>query len=270
MLTSLVAIDRVDLCAKLCFLAQKKQETQIYIEPTTMLLFYAVHTDTVHTDTVHTDAVESDHNETIVPVHDARFGPTVRAPESLIDPINRAIGAVIEQRKAHATIRGVVLCGFHQSAIVAYCTSVCVQRILACCNLHATDLPDVFCVTFGLPLYYTHPTHCLADCSHIIMHDDWYVLTPFTLVVKPVPGLCWVGSEDLVSYVCNKIESLFHAVRSQRTMRDYIDAFVFDYGDVLTTHRETSGAAPPSSPYETPSVVDIDWVDCVDEPISDV
>ena len=254
MLTSLVTIDRVDICTKLCAIANQTLETQIYIEPTSMLMFYAVHTK----------ALECDHEDAIIAVHDARYGPSVRAPERLIDPINHAIGRVIELHKTNYAISGVVMCGFHQSAIVAYCTSVCVQRILACSNLHATQLPAVYCVTFGMPLYYANPTHCMTECSHIIMQDDWYVLTPFTILLKPVSGLCWIGTEDIVSYVCNKIESMFQTVRSKRTMRDYVNTFVSEYGDVLTTHLETVVVAPPSSPSDSQSVVDdVDWVECV-------
>ena len=32
-----------------------------------------------------------------------------------------------------------------------------------------------------------------------------YVLTPFTMLLTPVSGLCWIGTEDIVCYVCNKI-----------------------------------------------------------------
>ena len=39
-------------------------------------------------------------------------------------------------------------------------------------------------------------------------------------------------------------------------MRDYVNTFVSEYGDVLTTHLETVVVAPPSSPSDAQSVVD--------------
>jgi hypothetical protein len=254
MLASLVAIDRVEMCMRLCHRAQQTQQPHTYLEPTTSLLFHAVYSG----------AVESDPDDAIRPVHEVRYGPHVRAPERLMGCIRHTIGHVVDQRTARPDIRGVVLCGFHSGAIVAYCASVCVQRILACHDLLATDLPLVHCVTFGLPLFYAQPAHGIAEPTHVMMHDDWYVLTPFTLVLKPVPGLCWLGDEDLVSYVCNKIESLFRTVRSQRTMRDYMNAFMLEYEELLTTHRDAVVAPPPPSPEDEPTVVDVDWVDCAD------
>jgi hypothetical protein len=253
MLTSLVTIDRVDMCMKLCSVANKVQKTQIYIEQSTTLVYYAVCSL----------SVEFHDADAIIPVHEVRYGSSVRAPERLMDCINQTILNVIEQITTHPTIGGVVLCGFGQSAIVAYCASVCVQRILACSNLHATNFPNVHCVTFGLPLYYINPTHVITEQTHIIMHDDWYVLKPFTIVIKHVPCLCWIGTEDLVSYACNKIESIFHTVRSQRTMRDYINSFIVEYGELLTTYREVGLDPPHPSPSE--ESVDVDWVDCVED-----
>lgn len=253
MLASLVAIDRVEICTKLCTVAQQTCRSQIYIEPTTSMMFYAVYSS----------AVESSDDDAIVPVHAVRYGHHVRAPRRLMGGIEQTIRSVIEQQATQPSIRTVVLCGFHPGAIVAYCASVCVQRILACQDLQATDLPRVHCVTFGLPLFYAHPTHGIAEHTHVIMHDDWYVLTPFTIVLTPVPGLCWIGAEDLVSYACNKIESLFRTVRSLRTMRDYTNAFMLEYEEVLTTHRDAVIVPPPPSPNESVAV-DVEWIDCVD------
>jgi hypothetical protein len=241
---------------KLCLSAHQQQQSKLYIEPNTRLLFYAVYSPAVECD-----------NDAILPVHEVRYGSTVRAPARLMGVINQTICSVLAQTTTHPDLTGVVLCGFHAGAVVAYCTSVCVQRIIACNNLHASQLLDMHCVTFGLPLYYVHPTHSLTDQTHLVMHDDWFVLTPFTIVLQPVPGLCWIGTEDLVGYVCTKIESLFRTVRSQRTMRDYINAFVVEYEEVLSTHCDELVIPPPSSPndaVEPESSVDSDWVDCVD------
>ena len=256
MLTSLVAVDRVDMCAKLCSLAQKMQKPQIYFEPTSKALFYAAYSRDVDCE-----------HDAIVAVHDVRYGPNVCAPSKLVGVIEQSICSVIEQMDARPTIDGVVLCGFHQSAIVAHCTSVCVQRIIACNNLNATQLPNIHCVTFGLPLYYIHPARGTSEHTHVMMNDDWYVLTPFTIVVTPVHGLLWIGTEDLVSYVCNKIESLFRTVRSKRTMCDYTNAFMAEYEELLTTHCEEVGTPPPPSPNDTfaPTVEDVDWIDCVED-----
>jgi hypothetical protein len=86
-------------------------------------------------------------------------------------------------------------------------------------------------------------------------------MTPFTIVIRQVPGLLWIGTEDLVTYVFNKIESIFRPVRSSRTMRDYANAFFLEYEELLTAHCEKV-ANPPPSPNDEHVVVDVDWVDC--------
>ena len=249
MLTSLGTIDTVDLCMQLCTVAHQTQKNQTHVDPTTSRLLYAVYSQNMEDDA-----------NCIIPIHEARYGTAVKAPENLIEHINQTTCSVLEHA-IDPTIHGIVLCGFHQSAIVAYCTSICAQRILACSNIHATKFQDFHCVTFGLPLYYADPSHGITKHTQIIMQDDWYVMTPFTIVIRQVPGLLWIGTEDLVTYVFNKIESIFRPVRSSRTMRDYANAFVLEYEELLTSHCEKV-ANPPPSPNDEHIVVDVDWVDC--------
>ena len=245
MFTSLVTIDRTATCLQLCHAAIQLRKSQASLDHATRSLFYAAYSDVVD------DAMEGD---VIVPVHAVRYGTSVKAPQRLIADVHRTIADLVGRWTNDPSIQRIVLCGVHRHAIVACCAAVCVQRIMACSHLHEPPRHDVHCITFGLPLYYANPTYGLEH-TQIVMHDDWYVLTPFTIVIASIPGLCWIGTDDVVGYVCNKIESLFRTVPSRRTIRDYINAFMLEYEELLMTHRSEI-AAPPPSPHDT-VVVDV-------------
>jgi len=152
-------------------------------------------------------------------VDKARYGE-LKAPSNLIREIRQATYSIMEVCDHDPSIDSIVICGMHAHAIVAYYVASCIQTLVACKNWQSCAYPGVLCITFGLPRYW-HALNCAFEHWKIVMVDDWYVLSPFVINIRPSANTFWLGEVSQLTYVIHTVMSLFGCHQKTRNIIHY-------------------------------------------------
>lgn len=152
-------------------------------------------------------------------VDNGRYGE-LKAPSSLLRDIRATTHRLMDVLACDPSIESIVICGFHEHAVLAYYVASCIQTLVACQNWQKCSYPGVLCVTFGLPKYW-HASPSAFEHWKVVMLDDWYVLSPFTINLRASPNTFWIGDVSHIAYVCHTLMSLFACVHSTRDIVHY-------------------------------------------------
>ena len=152
-------------------------------------------------------------------VDKGRYGE-LKAPSNLIRDIRLTTHRLMDVFETDQSIGTMVLCGIHEHAILAFYVSSCIQTLLACKHWQTCSYPVVLCVTFGLPKYW-HARPCAFEHWKIVMLDDWYVLSPFTIHLHTSPNTFWIGDVSHLAFVYHTVLSLFACAPSTRDIVHY-------------------------------------------------
>lgn len=152
-------------------------------------------------------------------VDKARYGE-LKAPSNLIREIRLATYTLMEVCEHDPSIDSIVICGIHEHAIMAYYVSSCIQTLIACKNWQTCSYPGVLCITFGLPKFW-HALHCSFEHWKVVMMDDWYVLSPFVINIRPSANTFWIGEVSQFAHVFHTLMSIFGCHHSTRSIFHY-------------------------------------------------
>jgi hypothetical protein len=152
-------------------------------------------------------------------VDHGRYG-SLKAPSNMVKAIRLTTHRLMDVFENEHGINSMVISGIHEHAILAYYVSTCMQTLLACKHWQTCSYPGILCVSFGLPKYW-HNRHCVFEHLKVVMLDDWFVLSPFTINLRTSRSTFWIGEVSKLAYVCNTMMSMFSCVHSMRDIVHY-------------------------------------------------
>jgi hypothetical protein len=156
-------------------------------------------------------------------VDKGRYGE-LKAPSNIINDIRAATHALMNVLEHDQSIDSLVIFGIHEHAILAYYVSSCTQTLIACKHWKTCAYPGVLCITFGLPKLW-HTVHCAFEHWKVVMLDDGYVISPFSINLRTSPNTFWIGEVSPLYLVLNTVMSIFACPHSPRNIVHYAHAW---------------------------------------------